>query len=40
MEKNNPYTQSHNLFYGDICELLYSKIKFIYNNYISFCLQL
>ena len=34
--KNSPYTQLYKLYYGDICELLYSNIQFIYNNCISF----
>jgi hypothetical protein len=35
-KKNSPYTQLYNLFYGDICDLLYSNNQFIYNNCISF----
>ena len=35
-KKNSPYTQLYQLFYGDICELLYSNFKFIYNNCVSF----
>ena len=35
-KKNSPYTQLYQLFYGDICELLYSNIQFVYNNCVSF----